>query len=237
MLDNPGALVSRGSLRRIAERYAHSAVIREMLLSREELPGDARHMLALGISESLGESSFIQSVIGLRRLDRIKREACEVATVALAGEAPQEDMPDLVEHLRRDGRLTPGFLMQALCMGKLDFFATAIVNLSGVAERRVRSIIADGRFHAARALYESAGLTRDISEVFVEATMLWRRADRGTETSLFGSLTGHLVSRFRRDAKSDGDASELIDMVEKLQIAQHRRSARAYASFLAIEAA
>lgn len=237
MLDNPGALIGRPSLRRIAERHADSPVIREMLLAREELPGDARHMLALGVSDALGESSFVQAVIGTRRLDRIKREACEVATVALAGVAPQEDMPDLVEHLRRDGRLTPGFLMQALCTGRLDFFATAIVNLSGLAECRVRSIISDGRFHAMRALYESAGLTRDISEIFVEATMLWRRADRGAEPGLFGGLTGRLVSRFRSVARRDGVASELIDMVEKLQIAEHRRTARAYASFLAIEAA
>jgi len=237
MLDNPGALVSRSSLRRIAERHSHSTTIRELLLSREELPGDARHRLAISISDALAECSFVRGVIGTRRLDHIKREACEGATVTLAGIAPQEDIPDLVEHLRRNGGLTPGFLMQALCTGKLDFFANAIVNLSGLAERRVRSIISDGRFHAMRALYESAGLTRDVAEIFVEATMLWRRADRGQEPGLFGGLTARLVSRFRNAAKSDGVASELIDMVEKLHITEHRQSARAYASFLAIEAA
>ena len=237
MLDNPGALVSRPSLRRIAERHAHSTAIREMLLSREELPGDARHMLAISVSDALAECSFIRGVIGTRRFDHIKREACQGATVTLVGAAPQEDIPDLVEHLRRNGGLTPGFLMQALCTGKLDFFANAIVNLSGLAERRVRSIISDGRFHAMRALYESAGLTRDVAEIFVEATMLWRRADRGQESGLFGGLTTRLVSRFRTSAKQDGVASELIDMVEKLHIAEHRQSARAYASFLTVEAA
>ena len=237
MLGNPGALVGRQSLRRIAERHAHCAAIREMLIAREELPGDARHMLALGVSDVIADCEFVQAIIGARRLDHIKREACEGATVVLAGSAPPEDIADLVEHLRRDGRLTPSFLMQALCMGKLDFFAAAIVNLSGLAERRVRAIISDGRFHATRALYESAGLSRDVSEIFVEATLLWRGAARGHEQGIFTSLTSRLVSRFRRSAKADNVASELVDMVEKLQIAEHRRSARAYASFLALEAA
>lgn len=236
LLDNPGAIVSRNSLRRITERFSDHPQIREMLLEREELPGDARHLLAVGVSESLCASDLIRQVVGDRRLARIKREACDAATVCLAGGTPIEDMPHLVEHLRRDGRLTPAFLMQALCMGRLDFFATSIANLSGIVERRVRSIITDGRFHAVRALFESAGLNRDISEVFVDATMLWRKAE-GLNAGLFGGLADRLISSFRQAGRADGQASELIDMIERLYITEHRQSARAYASFLALEAA
>jgi uncharacterized protein (DUF2336 family) len=236
MLDNPGAIVGRGSLRRITERFADHPQIREMLLEREELPGDARHLLAVGVSEALGACDLIRQVVGDRRLERIKREACDTATVVLAGRSPTEDMPQLVEHLRRDGRLTPAFLMQALCMGRLDFFMTSMVNLSGMEDRRVRSIITDGRFHAVRALFESAGLHRDISEVFVEATMLWRKAE-GLGHGLFGGLATKLISGFRAAGRADGQASELVDMVERLHITEHRQSARAYASFLALAAA
>lgn len=236
MLDNPGAIVGRGSLRRIAERFSDHPQIREMLLEREELPTDARHQLAVGVSEALGACDLIRQVVGERRLERIKREACDTATVVLAGNAPSEDMPQLVEHLRRDGRLTPAFLMQALCMGRLDFFMTSMVNLSGMEDRRVRSIITDGRFHAVRALFESAGLSRDISEIFVEATMLWRKAE-GLGHGLFGGLATRLIAGFRAAGRADDQASELIDMVERLHITEHRQSARAYASFLALAAA
>lgn len=236
MLDNPGAIVGRGSLRRITERFADHTQIREMLLEREELPSDARHLLAVGVSEALGACDLIRQVVGERRLERIKREACDSATVVLAGIAPAEDMAQLVEHLRREGRLTPAFLMQALCMGRLDFFMTSIVNLSGMEDRRVRSIVTDGRFHAVRALFESAGLNRDISEVFVDATMLWRKAE-GLGHGLFGGLASKLISGFRAAGRADGQASELIDMVERLHITEHRQSARAYASFLALAAA
>jgi uncharacterized protein (DUF2336 family) len=145
-------------------------------------------------------------------------------------------MPQLVDHMRRDGRLTPAFLMQALCAGRLEFFMTAMANLSGMVERRVRSIITDGRFHAVRALYESAGLQREISEVFVEATLLWRKAE-GHAPGLFGGLADRLVAGFRQSGRSDDQAVELIDMVERLQITEHRQSARAYANYLALAAA
>lgn len=236
MLDNPGAIVGRGSLRRITERFSDHSQIREMLLDREELPSDARHLLAVGVSEALGASDLVRQVVGERRLERIKREACEAATVVLAGNAPAGDMPLLIDYLRRDGRLTPAFLMQALCMGRLDFFIASMVNLSGMEDRRVRSIVADGRFHAVRALFESAGLHREVSEVFVEATMLWRRAE-GLDQGLFGGLAAKLISGFRAAGRANGQAAELIDMVERLHITEHRQSARAYASFLALAAA
>jgi uncharacterized protein (DUF2336 family) len=232
MLTNPGAIVSRQSLRRLSERHAASPEIRELLLSREELPADARHLLAVSISEALSSSDLVRHVIGDYRLDRIKREACETTTVVLASEATPADVPAFIDHLRRDGRLTPNFLMQALCAGKVDFFAAAIVNLTGLAERRVRSILADGRFHAMRALYEAAGLSRDISEIFVEATLQWRRVSRGEDARLAGNIASRLIGKFRKD-KQPGLAGELIDMIEKLQFAEQRQSARAYASFLA----
>lgn len=237
MLNNPGAIVSRSSLRRIAERLGVDTGIRELLLAREELPADARHLLALSISDALSESGLIRHVIGNLRLERIKREACEATTVALVSEAVSADIPNLIEHLRRDGRLTPNFLMQALCTGKVDFFASTIVNLTGLTEKRVRSILADGRFHAMRALFESAGLSREISEIFVEATLQWRKHSRGEDQRLLGNIASRLVGKFRRAQKSGSLADELIDMVEKLQFAEQRQSARAYASFLAIEAA
>jgi uncharacterized protein (DUF2336 family) len=236
MLDNPGAIVGRGSLRRITERFSSHPQIREMLLEREELPSDARHLLAVGVSEALGACDLIRQVVGERRLERIKREACDSATVVLAGNAPAEDMAHLVEHLRRDGRLTPAFLMQALCMGRLDFLLASLVNLSGIEDRRVRSIVTDGRYHAVRALFEAAGLNRDISEIFVDATMLWRKAE-GLDHGLFGGLASKLIAGFRAAGKADDEASELIDMVERLHITEHRQSARAYASFLALAAA
>jgi uncharacterized protein (DUF2336 family) len=142
-------------------------------------------------------------------------------------------MPALVEHLRLTGRLTPVFLMHALCTGRVEFFAAAITNLSGQAERRVRSILSDGREAAVRALYETAGLGRDISALFTEATMLWRREAKGGDCEL--SVSELLLSR----ARMAGNAScqSMLELVERLAIAEQRQTARSYAVIAAREAA
>jgi uncharacterized protein (DUF2336 family) len=91
--------------------------------------------------------------------------------------------------------------------------------------------------HAVRALFESAGLARDISVIFVEATLLWRDASRKTSGTMLGNVCGKLLDRFRHRDASQGGVNELLEMVEKLHIAEQRNSARNYVSMTALVAA
>lgn len=236
LLENDGALLSPASLKRIAERLGDCADIRGLLLSRDGLSSDIRHLLMRRVSEALSESSLIRTVIGAGRLQQVTREATDSATVAIAGSAQHEQLPDLVEHLRQCGWLTPAFLMHALCSGKVDFFACAITSLSGCDERRVRSIISRGRIHAIRALYESAGLSRDISTVFVEATLTWRDASRATGGAMLDNVSSRLMRKFGLTERSTA-ATQLLDMVEKLANAERRQAARGFAALATLAAA
>ncbi|AHF84109.1 hypothetical protein RLEG3_20845 [Rhizobium leguminosarum bv. trifolii WSM1689] len=232
LLENDGAVISSLSLKRIAERLGDCCDIRNLLLDRSDLPADARQLLTQHVSNALVGLPLAQAAIGLQRLQRISREATEAAIVSIAGDIAAREIPDLVQHLRLSGRLTPSFLMHALCVGKVDFFAGAIVDLTACSERRVRSILATGRMHAVRALYESAGLPRDISVIFVEATMLWRDAARKAPASVLGNVCGRLLEKFRHH-DAHGAIGELLDMVEKLHVNEQRQSARVYAALAA----
>jgi uncharacterized protein (DUF2336 family) len=237
LLENRDAAISRVSLTRIAERQGHHAEIRGLLLDRCDLPSDARHLLVQHVSEALSDSYLVRMCLSAGRIDYVAREASEVATVVIAGAVPFEEVPALVEHLRTSGRLTPAFLMHALCSGKIDFFAAAIVNLSGLDERRVRAMLATGRMHAVRALFESAGLARDVSTVFVEATLLWRRAAHSGSMAIVETIPSQLLQKFRASGSEMTAIGALLDMVEKLHITELRQSARNYASDLAMAAA
>jgi uncharacterized protein (DUF2336 family) len=230
LLENVGASVGRRSMRRLAERFGDSGRVRSLLLDREDLPSDARHMLMQHVSVALANFRLVQAAIGESRLRHVTRDADESATVAIAGSVPHEDIGSLVEHLRVAGRLTPAFLMHALCSGKVDFFAGVIVNLSGCDDRRVRSILGTGRMHAVRALYESACLPRDISVIFVEATMLWRNASKAARGKTLQNISQRLLQTFPNRHRTSTAAAELLEMVEKLNIAEQRRSARHFAS-------
>ncbi|MET0747474.1 MAG: DUF2336 domain-containing protein [Rhizobium sp.] len=230
LLENRGACWSRPALKRVAERLGDCAEIRCLLLETPDLPSDARHLLMQHVSDALSDYPLVQATLGERRLKHVTREAGEAGSVMIAGAVHHDDIGSLVEHLRVAGRLTPAFLMHTLCTGKVDFFAGAVVNLSGCSDRRVRSILGTGRLHAVRALYESAGLSRDISTLFVEATMLWRHASRSTLESMLENVSQRLLRRFGRHDGASTAAKDLLVMVEKLHIAEQRQSARTFAS-------
>lgn len=226
LLENETADLSRYVLKRLAERHARSCAVRNLLLDRENLPAEARDILVREISRALAGSMLVQATLSAPRIAYMTEEAATLATLRLVENAIADEIPVLVETMREDGRLTPAFLMHALCSGRIEFFAAAMTDLSGLDERRVRSIMATGRRHAIRALYEACGLQREISEVFVDATTLWRDSQRdASDDGIFEALS----SRYPRSLDVYSPIHELLDIVESLQHHEYRGLARAYA--------
>jgi len=237
LLENPGVCFTTFTLRRIAERHGQCERIRARLLERDDLTSGVRQLLVQFVAEALAGSDLVIGAIGSRRIERIAREAGDSATIALLADVHGDELARLTDQLRVAGRLTPAFLMHALCAGRTDFFSSAIVAISGLEERRVRSILATGRFHAVRALLESAGLARDVSPLFVDAIMLWRSLIQSANGFELDHIAQRLVERYRGDGSLSDPARAMIDMVERLAIAEERRLARDYASGFALAAA
>ncbi|WP_216331464.1 DUF2336 domain-containing protein [Agrobacterium deltaense] len=236
LLENDDAFITPFSLRRIAERHGCDADIRALLLCREALPADARHLLMGRVSEALAGSALVHALIAQNRADSIFREAEDSATILIAGNVPSPELPALVEHLRQRLELTPALLIHAVCSGRLEFFTAAMVNLSGLDDRKVRAILATGRPHALKALFKSVGLLGDAIDVFTEATLMWRRAARSHLSEAAASVSAELLAHFRH---VDGSETlfELLHAVRKLAIAEERQKARHYAEALTVEAA
>jgi uncharacterized protein (DUF2336 family) len=233
LLGNVLAAITRFSLRRIAERLGHCSAVRDLLLDRDDLPADARHLLVGHVTVALANCDLVRGMLSQRRIDSVTREAEEAAAISIAGVVSHVEIPLLVEHYRVAGRLTPALLIQALCTGKLDFFAGAVVALSGLDQKRVRPILATGRMHAVRALFESCGLGREVSGVFVEGVFLWRQAAAGKPTE---SICGLLLKKLAGLRGEDAAVGEIIEIVEKLQRSETRLTARAWASEAALAA-
>ncbi|OAP34428.1 hypothetical protein AU381_24115 [Sinorhizobium glycinis] len=231
LLENGGAVLLQGSLRRIAHRLGHEAAVRDRLLARADLPSDARHSLAEKIGAAISASGLVQAVIGSARMERVTREACDATALAMTVAASPNEMPRMVAYLRESGRLTPAFLMNALCSGATEFFTLAMVDLSGLSEKRVRSLLSGGRAHSTRALFESAGLAPDVSEAFAEAVLYWRaQAGEGAPASLAA-----LLERLRR--KPASTSASVTELVERLCFAEQRQVARNYAFIASRQAA
>ena len=237
MLDNPYVSLARVSLRRICERFGDDPDIRGRLFDRPDLPCDARQGLVERLGAALAGSDLVRSAIGGSRGRKVAEEACMSATLRLAESVIGDEIPALVEHLRISGRLTPAFLIHALCTGNVDFFAGAVVSLSGMSDGRVRGILVDGREAAMRALYRSIGLGADLAPVFVTATLIWRAASRNQASIDTGRVTTELLQRHAGDAARHASVSDLLRLVESLHLNWSRQVSRDYAHALAAEAA
>ncbi|MCY6380682.1 DUF2336 domain-containing protein [Hoeflea prorocentri] len=236
MLDNPTARIAKVTLRRITERFGGHPEIRARLLDRSDLPGDVRHSLILKVGNALAESSFVAGIVGRGRVGRITDEACQAATLQLAGAVDGREIPALVEHLRLDGKLTPAFLMHALCIGNIEFFASAVGSIAGVDDQRVRAILVDGRRNAIQALYASSGLDAMTCEVFATATLLWRDATKQDVAPNALRITEQLIDHYMENGES-GPVEELLLLVERMNLEFRRKAAKDYAMAIACEAA
>ena len=237
LLENVGAQLSRRSLKRIADRLGSSAAVRDLLLDRADLPSEARHALVEEVGAALSAFGLVKMAIGTARVERITREACDVAAIGMAGAVAVDELPGLVAHLRDTGRLTPAFLLHSLVTGRAEFFSAAIVDLSGVTEKRVRSILSGGRIHSIRALFESAGLGRDVSEAFAEAVLLWRKDGTSGTDDCRASVCAALLASLRNHKKPSPACNAMAEILERLAFAEERQSARDYAQLAARQAA
>ncbi|MGK9339077.1 DUF2336 domain-containing protein [Sinorhizobium meliloti] len=228
LLENPGARLSPGSLRRIADRLGDSVAARGLLLERHDLPSDARQILAEKVGAALAASDLVRAVVGEERAQRVVRESCDAAALTLSSVSAREELQRMVAGLRKAGRLTPALLLTALCSGRTEFFSAAIVDLSGVPEKRVRSILSGGRFHSIRALLETAGLGREVSGVFSEAVLFCQCEADADHDGVSPSVAARLSDRLRR--RSRGAYHVVAELAERLAFAEQRQRARNYAS-------
>ncbi|MGA2125789.1 MAG: DUF2336 domain-containing protein [Xanthobacteraceae bacterium] len=158
LIENGRAEIATFSLGRIAERFGHLAAVREALFARSDLPAAIRQALVVKLSETLAGFVVSRAWLEKSRAERIAKEACEKATVTLAGVAGSTEVRPLVRHLRESGQLTAGLVLRALLSGHVLLFEEALAELSGLPLSRVASLVHDRRGAGLRALYDKAGL-------------------------------------------------------------------------------
>src|SRR5690606_37612553 len=110
MLFNSCARIASVSFRRISERCGHEALVREALLAHPQLPAECRHLLAVKIGDVLQSLPLVKMLLGERRANKVVSDATARASMQLAENCSQEELPALVEHLCLRGEITTSFV-------------------------------------------------------------------------------------------------------------------------------
>ena len=165
LIENPDADIAAFSLDRIVTRHGHLAAIREALLAREDLPASTRQAVVVRLSQTLADFVVARDWLDEGRAQRVAKEACEKATVALAAVSPTTEVRPLVTHLRESGQLNSGLILRALLSGNMRLFEEALADLSGLSVTRVSGLVHDQRGGAFQALRSSHG-GNEVAEAF-----------------------------------------------------------------------
>jgi uncharacterized protein (DUF2336 family) len=158
LIENELAEIAAFSFGRLAERFGHLGAIREAMFARSDLPAPTRQVLIVKLSETLAGFVVSRAWVEESRAERIAKEACEKATIALAGTSESGEVRPLVRHLRESGQLNAGLVLRALLSGHVLLFEEALAELSGLPLSRVAALVHDRRGAGLRALYDKAGL-------------------------------------------------------------------------------
>jgi len=231
LLLNPGADIASLSFRRIAERHGDVARAREVMIADPRLPSDCRHMLLIKVGDALSRSPLVCALIGAARAERVTRDACIKASLTVIEGTHPGEHGALIEHLRLRGDLTASFLIRAIAHGKVDFFGSAMVALTGQAEHRVRSLLAGGGDGAVAALLRGAGLGASTHGVIVQALKVWREVARGKRLAGVQEVSWLML----KELGGPGAQGELASLLKSVHLDVLRENARDHA--LAIAAA
>jgi uncharacterized protein (DUF2336 family) len=222
LLENEDAEIVPFSLDRIVHRFGHLAAIRDVLLTRHELPAPTRQALVVKLSETLADFVTAREWLAEERARRVIREACEKATVVLAAESPETEVRPLIRHLRDSGQLTAGLILRSLLCGHIELFEEALADLAGVPLSRVIGIVHDRRGAGFRALYDRAELPASSYPAFREALEAMREYGFVIEPGSASRLKRRIVER-----ALTGCENEAPDEIEPLLTLLRRYAAEA----------
>jgi uncharacterized protein (DUF2336 family) len=230
MLENPDAELVSFSLDRIVARHGHLAVIRDALLAREDLALTTRQALVAKLSQTLAEFVTARQWLPGERAQKIAKEACEKATIAVAADADSGELRPLVRHLRESGQLTPGLVLRALLSGNLSLFEEVLADLTGMSLARVVGILSDRRGFGFRAVYERAGLPASTYLVFREAIQAIHEEGFLAEPADASRLKRRIIERVltRCETAAIDDVEPLLTLMRRFEAEAAREEARMF---------
>lgn len=230
LMENPEAEIMPNTLLRLTERFVHNYDMRQHLMAKEGLPIAARQLIVSKISDEFCENAVHAQKMDSERAEEVAREARDRATLTLARDMEDAELPELLTHLRDTHKLTTVLMLRAICAGQIMFFVEALALLSNVKRERVLALLKDNSVKTLYTLYVKAGLPKQAYpafsiafEVYVEEGEVLDPTDQYRFTRI---MIERVLDRYR-EQQFDG-VDELLTMLRRFASETARDAARNY---------
>jgi uncharacterized protein (DUF2336 family) len=236
LIMNREAEIATMSLDRIVERFGHVADIREALLASDFLPASTRLKLVEKVSSVLVGFVTGQRWLSRERAAQVADEACERSKVNIAATSEGGDLAHLVAHLRASGELTPGLLLRSLLSGRVELLHAALVELTGLPEKRIAGILTERAGSGLNALLTRAGFPPSMLAAFRAALDAVHEVGFVDSYDGMARLRSRMVERVLTSCQQNEAVSEaLLTMLRRYATESAREEARRYCDELIAE--
>ncbi|CAA6606332.1 conserved hypothetical protein [Rhodospirillaceae bacterium LM-1] len=150
----------------MVDAFGDNESVQDKLAHRAKLPITVAERLMARASENLRRYLLSRPEMTAEQADMVALQSRERALLGLAGDYEMGDVELLVRHLHRNERLTASIILRSLCMGDLRFFEAGLSQLSGVPVVNTRILIHDSGRLGFRAIFERAGLPKQLFQAF-----------------------------------------------------------------------
>ena len=158
LVANEGAELTLATLERVVEEFAANDIVGQPLSERRNLPVTVTERLMARVSENIRKHLMDRTDLSPEMATAMLIQARELAVLGLTDS--ETDVVKLVDHLHKNGRLTPSIVLRAVCMGDMTFFEAAIARMASIKIENARSLIHDAGKRGFEALFDKAGLPR-----------------------------------------------------------------------------
>jgi uncharacterized protein (DUF2336 family) len=170
LMGNEKAAVPEDAFDTALTRFGEVAPVQNAMVHRRRLPvGVAEKLVAL-VSESLREHLMVHHDMSADLAADLLLQVRERATVSLALSSAREELPQLIDRLHRNGRLTHGIVLRALCTGDFDFFECAMAGLARIPAANASQLIYDKGGLGLARLIEHCGMSKEF--LFIAQTAI-----------------------------------------------------------------
>ncbi len=158
---NEGAHMSEQTVERLVDRHGKSDAVQSKLAERRSVPLRVLEKLYNLASERIRERLLERPDMTSEMAADLAMHAREIATVGSSMSSQEEDVARLAAHLHATGRLDPGLVVRALCMGDLFLFEHGLAKRANIPVERARQLIYDP-VGGLKYVYERAYMPLDL---------------------------------------------------------------------------
>lgn len=166
-LHNDGAEFNDVGMTRALDRFPTVHALKVAMVERPILPVLVSEKLAARLTGELFDRLVEKHAMPPQMAIDLATNTRERAGIDLIAQAGlQADMKRYIQQLHLNGRLTPSFVLRALCQGEVRLVEYAFAELAGVPHNKAWLLVHDGGTMGLRAIFERASMPPSLYPAF-----------------------------------------------------------------------